>query len=107
LTYPAETKQKALELLKKGVKQNKIAMELNIPEDTVSRWKKDSLLINSESYQDWVYSLPLRSIRGFLPSKNRKFFGQLYRQYQDKGIALKYAQVILLAPGMQNKLTGI
>jgi transcriptional regulator len=107
LTYPAETKQKALELLKKGVKQNKIAMELNIPEDTVSRWKKEFLIVNSESYRDWVYSLSLKSIRGFLLGKNRKFFDQLYRQYQDKGIALRYAQVILLAPGMQNKLTGI
>jgi transcriptional regulator len=107
LTYPAETKQKALELLKKGVKQNKIAMELNIPEDTVSRWKKEFLIVNSESYRDWVYSLSLKSIRGFLLGKNRKFFDQLYRQYQDKSIALRYAQVILLAPGMQNKLTGI
>ncbi len=107
MTYPAETKQKALELLKKGVKQNKIAMELNIPEDTVSRWKKEFLIVNSESYRDWVYSLSLKSIRGFLLGKNRKFFDQLYRQYQDKGIALRYAQVILLAPGMQNKLTGI
>lgn len=107
MTYPTETKQKALELLKKGVKQNKIAMELNIPEDTVSRWKKEFLIVNSESYRDWVYSLSLKSIRGFLLGKNRKFFDQLYRQYQDKGIALRYAQVILLAPGMQNKLTGI
>lgn len=107
MTYSAETKQKALALLSKGLRQNKIASQLGIPEDTVSRWKKEFLIVDEESYRKWVYSLTLKNIRGFLLIQNRQFFDQLYRQYQDKGIALRYAQVILLAPGMQNKLIGI
>lgn len=107
MTYSAETKQKALALLSKGLRQNKIASQLGIPEDTVSRWKKEFLIVDDESYRKWVYSLTPKNIKRFLPSQNQKFFNELYRQYQDKGISLRYAQVVLLAPGMQNKLIGI